>query len=243
MIPAKIVLPLLLCVGLAACAKSISPEDVRMSSALSTQGKTLLADGKNAEARDIYLSAISRDEKNARAWNGLGVSYDLLGKREKAQEAYRHALDLAPKDMTVANNLAHLYLEKGDPVSAKELLAPFANNKSVPEALKQNLAKATSLVESKKRPAETIKPEESRAFEDGEVYADLGSFPTDAMAQNHMVKAKAILNDDDYSFDVEPEVKVFGGTPVFTVKALGKNPQAVCKKLNSQAIPCNPKGK
>jgi len=65
-----------------------------MTLALGTQGKTLLAEGKNAEARDIYLSAVARDDQNARAWNGLGVANDLLGKRNEAREAYRRALDL-----------------------------------------------------------------------------------------------------------------------------------------------------
>jgi tetratricopeptide (TPR) repeat protein len=241
---------LLLCAGLAACASKASPEDVRMATALTVQGKALLSDGKSGEARDIYLSAIARDERNARAWNGLGVSYDLLGKRDKAQESYRRAVDLAPQDMTAANNLAHLYLEKGKPLEAFELLEPFANNKSAPMALKQNLARAAQLAEEKK-PAvkepvkETVKePAKETAEEAAEdVYADIGSFPTDAMAQNHVAKVKALLDDDDISFLVVPEVKIMGGTPVFTVKAVGEDPRKICNKANPLAIPCDPHGK
>jgi len=69
-----------------------------MAGNLCAQGKVLLQAGKGGEARDVYLSAVARDETSARAWNGLGVSYDLLGKRPDARAAYKRALDLAPQD-------------------------------------------------------------------------------------------------------------------------------------------------
>jgi|GEM_PF-2008556 tetratricopeptide (TPR) repeat protein len=227
MLSAKTLPLLLLCAGLAACASAASPEDVKMSAALGEQGKALLAAGKNDEAKDIYLSAISRDGKNARAWNGLGVSYDLLGKRDKARDAYRQALDLAPKDGAVANNLAHLYIEEGDAASAVDLLGPFANGQNVPSALKQNLAKASQMMQAK----------ESLG---GEAYADLGSFPTEGMAQGHEAKAKALLDDDDLSFLIVPEVKTEGGTPVFAIKVTGKEPKSICAKLSKKTFSCVP---
>jgi Flp pilus assembly protein TadD len=149
MVSAKTISLLLLSACLAACASQATPEDVQMSLALAAQGKTLLMAGKPTEARDIYQSAVIRDEQNARAWNGLGVSNELLGKHAAAREAYEHALALAPGDMTAANNLALLYIEKGDAAAAIRLLKPFADDKNAPSALKQNLAKAMKMQSSK----------------------------------------------------------------------------------------------
>ena len=222
---------LLMCAGLAACASSASPQDVKMALALSAQGKELLAQGKNAEARDIYESAVSRDERNARAWNGLGVAYDLLGKRDKAREAYERALDLAPKDMKAANNLAHLDIEEGNAAGAAKLLEPFAAKKNAPPALKQNLAKANKMMEAPQPLSE-------------EPYADLGSYPTEGLAQGQVAKALAQLGGEkDVSFLIVPEVKSDGGTPAFTVKAVGNNPQATCRHLNPKMFTCTPHGK
>ncbi|MDR3425760.1 MAG: tetratricopeptide repeat protein [Alphaproteobacteria bacterium] len=223
---------LLLSLALAACATSASPEDAQMSNNLSSQGKTLLAAGKNAEARDIYASATARDDQNARAWNGLGVAYDLLGKKNKARDAFQHAVDLAPNDPIALNNLAHSYMEAKDPAAAVRLLTPYANAPDAPAALKQNLAAASKAAEAKEAAG-------------GDVYADLGSYPTEGMAQGHVAEAKSLLGDDaeNVTFLVIPEVKVSGGTPVFTIKAVGKPPQALCEDLNAKAFPCVPYGK
>lgn len=216
--------PFLFLCGLAACGTQASSDDAQMAVALSAQGRTLLAAGKNAEARDIYLSALSRDDENARAWNGLGVADDLLGKRAEARDAYRHALDLVPQDAVASNNLAHLYLEEGDAASAARMLTPYANDKNAPVALKQNLANATKAAISQ------------------EPYADLGNFPTEGMARGQISKAKAVLeNTEDLSFLIVPEVNGKGGTPVFAVKAVGRDPQSICDSLSPQA--CVPYGK
>lgn len=231
MIQSKII-PLLLCIGFAACASQASPDDAKMANALGAQGKALLTQGKNAEARDIYQSAVSRDDHNAHLWNGLGVAYDLLGKRDKAKDAYQHAVKLAPNDLVAANNLAYLYLEEGDPASAVRLLAPFGEDATVPLALKQNLAKATKAATAK----------ESLG---NDVYADLGSYPTAGMARGRVAEAKKLLGKgaEELSFVVVPEVKVGGGTPVFTIKIVGADPQSICDDLNPKALPCVPFGK
>ena len=90
-------------------------------------GKNAARGGKNADARDVYASATHRDEQDARAWNGLGAAYDMLGKRAEAMDAYQHAIELAPNDVSIVNNLAHLYIETGDAQDAITLLYPFAD--------------------------------------------------------------------------------------------------------------------
>ena len=180
---------------LASCATSVAPEDRKMADALCAQGKTLLAAGKAGEARDVYASATHRDIDNPRAWNGLGVADDLLGKRLEAQDAYQHAVDLAPDDLTALNNLAHLYLEIGDADAALRLLEPHANDAGVTPTLKQNLAVARKSAEVKHAPTT-------------ENYADLGSFATEGMAKARLKEARGLLSDaGDLTFTAVPEVK------------------------------------
>jgi len=220
------------CLLLASCATSASPQDAQMADALCTQGKALLISGKNSEARDIYASAVHRDADNPRAWNGLGVANDLLGKRADAQEAYQHAVDLAPDDIVFTNNLAHSYLETGKPEEALRLLQPYADDPKAPASVQQNLTVARRATQDKQAAT-------------SEVYADLGFYPTEGMAQGHIDEVKKLLGSraKSLSFAILPEVKVLGGTPVFTVKVTGDSPQSICNFLNAAAFPCVPQGK
>ncbi|MGB9154715.1 MAG: tetratricopeptide repeat protein [Alphaproteobacteria bacterium] len=224
-----LILPLFLSLTLAACASVASPEDVQMSNALCAQGKTLLAAGKNADARDVYASATHRDEQNARAWNGLGAAYDMLGKRAEAMDAYQHAIELAPNDVSIVNNLAHLYIETGDAQDAITLLQPFADAPNAPLTLRQNMIAA--------RKAARV---EQTAV--SEIYADLGSYPTEGMAQGHMTEIRNLLDDSEVVLAIVPEVKTGGGIPTFTIKATGRSPQSICDDLNPKAFPCIPRG-
>ena len=203
-----------------------------MSDALCTQGKALLSAGKTSDARDLYISAVHRDDDNAHAWNGLGVADDLMGKRDAALEAYKHAVDLTPEDLVAVNNLAHLYVENGDPESAVALLEPHAGDPSASATLRQNLATAHKAI--------LVKEEAG-----GDIYADIGSYPTDGMAQGHIREAQHLLGSDakNLNFSIIPEVKTGGGVPTFTVKITGASPQDICDALNHQAIPCIPHGK
>ena len=231
MLSNKTISLLLLAGVLAACASHTSPEDAKMSAALSAQGKELLSAGKNGEARDVYLGAVSRDAQNARAWNGLGVSYALLHKRAEARDAYQHAIDLAPNDMTAANNLAHLYLEEGKAEKAVELLEPYAKKKTAPDALKQNFVKAKKIIQDKE--AENEAPN-----------ASLGSFSTEGLAQGRIDKAKLILEGmEDLSFVVDTGVKIEEDIPVFIAKVESKNPKAVCARLSAKELSCVVRGK
>ena len=219
--------PLLFCVLLAACASAPSPEDAQMANSLCEQGKVLLKSGKNTNALDVYTSATTRDPQNSRAWNGLGVAYDLTGNKIAAKSAYQSALDLAPNDLSVVNNLAHLYLETNQPEEAVALLELHANDGNVPATLLQNLDTARKAV----------------AATSTEVYAELGSYPTEGMARGHLSEVTSLLNDKNVTISIMPEVRIGGGTPTFTLKATGRSPISICADMNAEAIPCLPHGK
>lgn len=229
----KVIFSAFLCAGLAACASSPSPEDTQMSLSLCAQGKALLASGKNAEARDIYLSATARDENNVRAWNGLGVSYDMLGKKEQAREAYQQAIDLDPQNMVAINNLAHLRLEEGAATQAVEILAPFASKPDAPLTLKQNMAKAKK--KSAKAPVSVSTPQHP------EPYADLGCFATEGLAQGRAREVRAAFpNMDDEALPGSPEFALVRGTPKFLLVSYPKDPVAFCKAMKEKAFSCVP---
>jgi len=230
---------LLSLLALTACAGDPAPEDALMADSLASQGKALLAKGKYEEARDIYLSATSRNDLSPRAWNGLGVAYEMLGKRKAAREAYEKALELAPDDQAAANNYAHLLISEGEADEALQVLENHKDDSVAPKTLKQNFAKATkqAQAEQSKKPADE-KPDDSEETS----YADLGAAPTEGMAKNRIKQIKSALGSQaaGLSFRIVPEVKVFGGTPVFTIRGTGKDPQSLCEELNSLALPCFP---
>ena len=221
---------LLLCLMLAACAGQTSPEDAQMAATLSAQGKILLKAGKNSEARDVYASATNRDSHNAQAWNGLGVSLELIGKKADAENAYLEAINLNPGELAARNNLAHLYLTEGKADKAVDLLTPYADSADAPKTVKQTFTAAKQAANAK--PLDT------------DTFADLGSYPTEGLARAHLSEARDLLGRDakGLTFTVDPEIKVAGGTPVFTVRARGKAAQEICDELTPQAFPCLPNG-
>jgi len=196
-----------------------------MSLNMAAQGKAMLEEGKKEQALDLYQSVISRDPNNARAWNGAGVCYELLGRKDEAERAYSKALNIVPGDMIVSNNLARFYLEKGEPSKALELLEPFDGKDNLPKDLVENLSNA------KKRAGKTTELLKRK-------HANLGIFPTSELAAEQVNKVKNILNDKTVSFNILPRFES-KGNPVFVLIALGTEPETICSKLVAKGIPCD----
>src|SRR6266545_2156416 len=97
---------LLAAVGLGVC--SCSPPGPRAL----LQGKKLIDDGKYAEAVEKLEQAAALLPKNALAWNYLGLAYHGSQQPEAAVKAYRAALALDHKLITVRYNLGCLFLEQ-----------------------------------------------------------------------------------------------------------------------------------
>jgi tetratricopeptide (TPR) repeat protein len=196
-------------------------------------GKTFLEMEKYPEAHDAFLAATKQDSMNVHAWNGLGAADDMLGDKADALDAYEHAMSLNPKDYSVINNLGHLYIETGNVERAAKFLAPYENDPKAPEILKQNLKIAREKSQALKNPIEP----------DSETYADLGSYPTEGMAQGRVEEIRGLLHDDAVRLKIVSETKVTGGVPSYTIKATGRPSESICKVMNAQAFPCIPYGK
>jgi len=70
--------------------------------------------GRHKEAIEEFKKVISIDPYNIKAYNGMGVSYDLMGDFPRAMESYQKALDLNPNVSFVQNNLGYSYILQGN---------------------------------------------------------------------------------------------------------------------------------
>lgn len=71
--------------------------------------------GRHREAIAEFRKVLAIDPARVKAYNGAGVSHDLLGEFSHAIEAYRAALSLDPGQAYLLNNMGCSYLMQRDP--------------------------------------------------------------------------------------------------------------------------------
>lgn len=86
------------------------------------------------------------DTKDIRALYGLGVTRDMQGRHQEAQELYRRALAQQPENSAVRSNLGLSLALSGDPRQAVNMLLEIATAPSAPPQARQNLALAYGLL-------------------------------------------------------------------------------------------------
>jgi tetratricopeptide (TPR) repeat protein len=69
--------------------------------------------GRHREAIEEFQKVLLIDPNYVKAYNGMGVSYDLSRDSSKATEVYQKALKINPKLDYVLNNLGYCYLLQG----------------------------------------------------------------------------------------------------------------------------------
>jgi tetratricopeptide (TPR) repeat protein len=74
--------------------------------------------GRHIEAIEEFKKVVLIDPNYVKAYNGMGVSYDLTGDFPRAVECYQKALELNPNSGYVQNNLGYSYLLQGKPDEA-----------------------------------------------------------------------------------------------------------------------------
>jgi tetratricopeptide (TPR) repeat protein len=84
-------------------AAPMTPED-----RLASQGDNLIYQGKYREAREVFMSVLERDPKNARALYGTAVAASNLRKPDTAEEYFHKTLDVT-RDLRVVT-WSHIYL-------------------------------------------------------------------------------------------------------------------------------------
>lgn len=86
-------------------------------------GSIYESEGKTALARDQFREAVRQNPKIVRGWSLLGDAAYKMKEYEEAEKAYRKAVDLDPKSGDLHNNLAWVYVEKGQDLDTANLLA------------------------------------------------------------------------------------------------------------------------
>jgi Flp pilus assembly protein TadD len=236
---------------------AIDPQNADL---LRAHGRVLLRLGRTADARDEYERALRLDSNDPKALNGLGIALDYLNQHAAAQKAYREALDADPNNLSTLNNLAHSLVLSGAYDEAIKLLEPHAQDRNATPALRQNLAEAYGLAgmeaDAERMLRMDLPPAQAQrnlAYYKAQrvklalvpkLYADLGSFSTEAMAHARTDEVKTALGDemDGLIIATTPAVKTVGSTPSFTVRITGfataAKLHAFCDKLAKDGIDC-----
>ncbi|HZZ30957.1 MAG TPA: tetratricopeptide repeat protein [Phenylobacterium sp.] len=105
------------------------------AAALQGQGIALALMGRSGEAMAVLQSAVVEFPAAWRAWNALGSEYDHRGRWAEAEDAYAHALSVAPGEALVLNNRGYSRLlqhRRTDAVA--DLVAALQKRPAFPEA-------------------------------------------------------------------------------------------------------------
>lgn|GEM_PF-642531 len=111
---------------------------------LNQLGRLRLRAGSPEVALALFDRAAPLD-RGHESLEGRGIALDLLGRQEEAQDAYRAALAIAPREASVQNNLAMSLLLSGRATEALALLEPLAGRRDVPARVANNLAVARGM--------------------------------------------------------------------------------------------------
>ncbi len=81
-----------------------------------------LATGKYAQALEVIGGVIQRHPDSADAYTYRGFAFERLGDVKKAEENYKHAIEVEPTHLGANRYLAGMYLRRGDLNKAMDIL-------------------------------------------------------------------------------------------------------------------------
>ncbi len=139
------------------------------SEAQAKLGKLFLVSGQTAEAVEALEKAAAAPGATPMTHSALGSAYDQEGRFDLARQNYGKALQMAPGDVSITNNLAMSYALAGKLPEAEKLLREALarpGSKQVPR-IRQNLALVVGLRgnfdEARKIASEDLPPNEVEA--------------------------------------------------------------------------------
>lgn len=80
---------------------------------------TALDDGDLAGSYHLFRRAVAADARLSYVWSNVGSLYRTMGRHERAEAAYLHALTLQPREFSAMANLVNLYRRTGRPEMAR----------------------------------------------------------------------------------------------------------------------------
>ena len=107
-----------------------------------------------AAAEVLFHRAIASDPRNAAAWNDLGIACDMQGRHTEAQDAYAHALGVAPGMQAAQVNMALSLALGGRAPEALDRIRQIAADPSASPQLRQDMAAVLAMAD---RPEEAAR--------------------------------------------------------------------------------------
>lgn len=151
--------------------KTLSGNHPENSQLQSLYGKKLLAAGRTGDAIAVLEGTAASANANIdwRLLSALGSAYDQQGRYAEARTQYGKALQLAPDDVTVLNNMGMSYALEGDLKQAETTLrqASMLPKAAAEPRIRQNLALVVGLQgrfdEARKIASEDLPPDQVEA--------------------------------------------------------------------------------
>ncbi len=125
---------------------------------------------------------------NARAYNGLGVAYDMLGEPENAQSSYRAGLSVEPGHMGLTSNLGLSFALSGRYSEAIAMLERAAALPGAGVRQRQNLALAYGLAGEMERAEELARAD----LDEQSVLQNMAFYNTLRAMTDHAQKVAAL---------------------------------------------------
>ena len=165
-------------------------------------GKRLLAENRNAEARERFTRGLRTQPSNIDLIVGSAVAEDMLGNHEKAQAIYNRLMrENAKSDLSgLRTNLAMSYLLSGQPQKAVDTLKAEAKKPEASAVTRHNLALAYGLLGrmgDAKKLLEGEIDEETRLL----TVARLKEYIKAREAGEHPAVPKASIAEDEWAED------------------------------------------
>lgn len=102
--------------------------------------KSKIANNNANDAIKILEKSIKLNNKNWDSYSTLGIAYDYIGKYKDAQKNYIKAMNIAPFEDSISNNMALSLASSGKIDKAIELLEKMIRTRKSNIQMKQNLA-------------------------------------------------------------------------------------------------------
>lgn len=114
-----------------------TPNDAELSAAY---GKALAANGNFDQALNVIRRTQRPDRPDWKLYSAEGAILDQQGSPAEARAAYQKALQIAPGEPSILNNLALSYLLSGDIANAEKTLRDAVARPGATSRIRQNLA-------------------------------------------------------------------------------------------------------
>ncbi len=144
-----------------AAYRTIIEADPRHSDSRYALGKMHIARGEYDIAAAQFQAALRHKTDDPRLYNALGVAHRLIGANESAQQAFEAGLKIAPRHISLRNNMGLALVMNGRHGEGVRMLEAVAADPAAAETSYQNLQLAYGMVTAAKADAKASAVEQA----------------------------------------------------------------------------------